>query len=155
MFDTGGYLYSLSQLVFYQLRIVCNDELFDQFAAMNGRSIPKDQQGCLQVAQEHLEKLDDLWTLDRAGMDLEIEVPKRHSCDDRKTLPAESLLDHRSLAARRPGAHALWPRAQTTFVEKDDGSPFPRCFFLSCGHTERFQCVIFGSSRSRARRVGR
>lgn len=58
------------------------DELFDQLAAMNGRSIPEDQQGCLQVAQERFEELDDLWTLDGAGMDLEVEVPESNPRDD-------------------------------------------------------------------------
>ena len=87
------------------------DELFDQLAAMNGCSIPEDEEGCLEVAQECFQEVYDLWTLDRAGMDLEIEIPESDSRNDRNTLPTESLLDHRSLTTRRPSAHSVGPRA--------------------------------------------
>jgi hypothetical protein len=68
-------------------------------------------------------------------MDLKIEVPESDSRDERKTLPAESLLDHRGLATRRPSTHPVGARAQTAFVEEDDGAAFPRGFFLSVGQT--------------------
>lgn len=102
---------------------------------MDGRSIPEDQEWCLQVAQECFKEFDDLRTLDRAGIDLEIEVPESDSRDDRKTLPTESLLDHRSLTARRPSAHSVGTRTQAAFVEEDDGAAFLRGFFFSFGQT--------------------
>lgn len=111
------------------------DELFDQLAAMNGRSIPKDQEWGLQMAQECFQELNDLRTLDGARMDLEIEVPESYSRNDRKTLPAEGLLEHRGLAARCPGAHPVRTCAQATFVEEDDGAPFPGGFFFRFGQT--------------------
>lgn len=98
----GGYL---------QTPLRGGHELFDQLTAMNGRSIPEDQKRRLQMAQERFEEFDDLRTLDGARMDLEIEIPESDPRDDRKTLPAEGLLDDRSLAARRPGAHPVGTRA--------------------------------------------
>ena len=81
------------------------------------------------MAQERFQELDDLRTLDGARMDLEIEVPESHPRNDRETLPTESLLDDRGLAARRPSAHPVRTCAQTAFVEEDDGASFPRRFF--------------------------
>jgi hypothetical protein len=111
------------------------DELFDQLAAMNGRSIPEDQQWRLQVTHERFQEFDDLETLDGTRVDLEIEVPESYARNDRKTLPAEGFLDHRGLAARRPGAHPVGTRAQAAFVEEDDGASFPCGFFLRRGQT--------------------
>jgi len=102
---------------------------------MNGRAIPEDQEGCLEVAQECFQEFDDLRTLDRAGVDLEIEVPESDSRNDRKTLPTESLLDHRGLTTRRPSAHPVGTRAQTAFVEEDDGAALSRRFFFRFGQT--------------------
>ena len=131
------------------------NEVFDQPAAMDHSSIPEDQQRRAQVAQEHFEKFDNLRAFDRTGMDLKIEVPEGDSRNDRKTLPAESLLENRRLAARRPSAHPVRPRAQAAFVDENNGAPLAARFFFSFGQVERCQCAIFSSSRSRARRVGR
>ena len=142
----GGYL---------QAPLGRGHELLDQLAAMDGRSIPEDQQWNLQVAQERFQEWDDLRTFDRARMDLEIEVPERDSRNERKTLPTEGLLDHRGLTAWRPSAHPVGTCTQAAFVEEDDGASCTRGFFLRFGQPERGQCAIFFSSRSRARRVGR
>lgn len=108
-------------------------ELLDQPTAMDGSSIPKNQQWRVQVPQKCGQELDDLRALDGARMDLEIEIPQRHSRDDRKTLPAKSLLDHRSLAARRPSPHPVRARAQAAFVDEDNGASLPLGFFLRFG----------------------
>jgi hypothetical protein len=66
-------------------------------------------------------------------MNLEIKVPQGYSRDDRKTFPAERLLDHRRLATRRPSSHPVRTCAQATFVDEDNGAPLSQRFFFSCG----------------------
>jgi hypothetical protein len=47
-----------------------------QGAAMNGRSIPKNQQPALDVPLQVLEELNDLRAFDAALMDLKVEPPQ-------------------------------------------------------------------------------
>ena len=118
-------------------------EVFDQPAAMDRSSIPEDQQRCAQVAQERLEELDNLRTFDGTGMNLKIEIPEGYSRNDRKTFPAEGLLENGRLAARRPSSHPVRTRAQAAFVDENNGAPLALRFFFSFGQVYRFQCAIF------------
>lgn len=100
---------------------------------MDGRSVPQDEQWGIEVPQERGKELDDLRALDGASVNLEIEIPERHSCDDRETLPAEGFLDNWSSAARRPSAHPVRARAQAALVDADNGATLPLGFFFRCG----------------------
>src|ERR1700752_2024334 len=101
------------------------------------------------------EKLDDLQAADGSGKEPKIKVPKRDSRHHRKRLPREVILQHRGLSLRRPGARAVWPFAQSAFVEEDDGEALFLAFFLISGQRFRFHWRTFASSRSSARPPGR
>src|SRR5579872_95648 len=129
--------------------------LADAAAAMDHSSIPDDQQFAGQLSLQVLKELDDLRTFDRAGMELEVEVPDRDAADDREFLPVEVKLQNRGLSARSPGAHPVGFLAEAAFVNEDNDSPFFQGFFLRFGQTERFQLAMAFSSRWMARVVGR
>ena len=107
------------------------------------------------AAHQGVEEVHHLRRLDGAGVEAEVKVPRRQPGGHRKRLPVEVVLQHRSLAARRPGAHPVRALAQSTFVDENDDAPFPAGFFLMAGHTFFFQCWISAWLRSRARPVGR
>src|SRR5580658_885543 len=87
--------------------------------------------------------------------DLERAIPERHSGGDGNGLPVEVVLEHRRLAAWRPGTTPVRALAQSAFVDEDDRAPFFSGFFLISGHVFRFQWPMASSSRSSARPVGR
>src|SRR5205823_2938882 len=116
-----------------QLPVGAGGKVFDQFAAMDRRSVPDNQQRRLHVAQERSEKLDDLRAFDRTGVNLKIEIPQHDARDDRKTLPTESLVNDRRLATRRPSPNPVRTRAQAAFVDEDDGAPLSLGIFFKAG----------------------
>ena len=99
-------------------------------------------------------KLNDLLGLDRFFEDLKVEVPDGDAGDDRERFPVEVKLEDRCLSARRPGASAMRPLAQTTFVEEDNRPALVLGFFLISGQRLRFHSSIKPSLRSRARPTG-
>ena len=129
--------------------------VFDQHAPVDWCAIPNDQYFTGEMALEMAQKLDDLEALDAAGMNLEIEPPERQATDDGKAFPVKSLMQHRGFSTRSPSACPRWARAQSAFVNKDDGSPLLLRLFFNAGHSVRCQRRIAFSSRSTARRSGR
>jgi hypothetical protein len=83
------------------------------------------------VPPEVLEKFDDLRAFDAPGMHLEVEPPQCQTTNDRKTFPIEGLVQDGGLSARSPSANPCGPRAQSAFVDKDDGSPLLAGLFLT------------------------
>ena len=65
--------------------------------------------------------------LDGARIETEIEIPYRQACGHRNRLPVETVLQHRSLTAGRPGCALDGALAQSAFVGEDDDAP-PRGF---------------------------
>ena len=122
---------------------------------MNRGTIPDDGQLSFDMPLEVAEELNDLWSLDAAGVDLEVEPVQRQPADHREAFPAKGLLDHWRLADRCPCPHPGGACTQSTFVNEDDGSAFCTGFFFIAGHSTRFQRRILVSSRSMARRSGR
>lgn len=127
----------------------------DQPAAVRGQTIPDDRQLAANVQLEVFEKLDHLRSLDAAGEEAEVEIPDGDAGHGRKTLPVEGILQHRSLAPRRPGSDPMGPLAQSAFVHKDYGSALLERFFFISGQRTRFHRRIAGSSRCVARPTGR
>jgi hypothetical protein len=123
------------QCFHHNLSLSAGNEIPDQPAAVDRSSVPKDQEWRSHVTPQCFEEFDNLRTFDSARMNLKIEVPQCYARDDRKTLPAESLLDHRRLAARRPSSHPVRAGAQAAFVDEDNGAPLLQRFFFSFGQT--------------------
>ena len=90
------------------------------------------------MALEVAEELDDLWTLDAAGMDLEIKTQKSQTANDREALPIEGLLEQWRLPSGSPRPHPCGARAQPAFIDKDNEPSLTVGFFLMVGHGLRF-----------------
>ena len=127
---------------------------FDGLAAVDGRSVPNDQELAGQVAQKRFQELGRARAIDTAFVNSEIKLPERQAGNEREFVPVERLAQHRGLPARSPRAHPVRPGAQSALVDEDDGAAFPPGFFLRRGHVTRFQSAIAASLRSMARRVG-
>ena len=133
--------------------VLLSDVFPDQSAAVRGQSIPDDCKPAANVLLEVFQKLEHLRGLDAAGEESEVEIPNGDACHGRKTLPVEGILQHRSLAPRRPGPDPMWPLAQSAFVHKNYGSALLERFFLISGQRTRFHCSMAASFRSSARPV--
>lgn len=132
-----------------------SDKILHQPTAMDGSPIPQNQYLARNMPQQVLQKKNHLRAFDAAGVDLKVKTPQSQPADDGKALPVEGFLQKRSLPARSPGASPAGARAQTTFVDEDDGL-FPLAgFFFRAGHSTCFQWPMAFSSRSMARRSGR
>jgi len=141
---------------------MATDEGRDGAAAMDAESVPDQDDWTLQVAQEVAEEIDGPRDVD-VSVCCEGEVkshpppPRRHcQCsDDRSLLPVTAaLVQHRSLAAWRPGPPDQRRGEQTTLVQEDQMGVQPPGAFFTLFQSTLTQRWIASSSRSRARRSG-
>src|SRR5271163_975634 len=123
--------------------------------AMRSQSIPDDQQRLADLLAEGVKELDDLWPLDGAGKESEVEAAEGDSGNHRQLAPVEVILQDRSVALGCPGPHSGWPLAQSGLVDEDDDPPLFRGVFFRAGQRVCFQRLMAGSSRSSARPEGR
>ena len=137
------------------LSVCARHEVAHRSAAMNGQAVPDNQQPSADVPLQVLQKLDDLWRFDAAGKKPEVKIPDCQRGHRRKAFPVEGVLQHRRLAARRPGAHAVRSFRKAALVHKRDDSPLGQRFFFISGQRERFHFLMAASSRWTARPVGR
>jgi len=131
------------------------DILFNQPTAVNRCAIPQNQYFSADMALQVMQELKDLEAFDAARMNLKVEAPLRQAANDREAFPVEGLLQHRRLSAPRPSPRPRGTRAQSAFVDEDDGSPLLAGLFFKAGQITRFQRRMAGSLRSTARRSGR
>ena len=111
--------------------------------------------GRFDMTYQRLEKVDHLLFADRTGIEPKVEVTQRQPRRDGKLLPIEVKLQHRCLAAWRPGAAAMRLLTQSAFVDEDERTAFVLGFFLMRVQVLRFQVRICSSLRSRAFPTGR
>ncbi len=136
------------------LALGCRKEVAYQLAAMNGRSVPDDEDAPFEVAPQVLDELYDLRAFDAALVHLKVKPLKGDSADDGEALPVKALMEQRGLPTQRPGSHACGLGAQSALVHEDDDATLAVGVFFSVGHVLRFQVPMAFSSRSRARRSG-
>jgi hypothetical protein len=143
------------QIVDLDFPLLGDQEVLDDPATVLLEAIPDDQQFALHVAAQVPQEPDDLRAADRSAMQLDVEVPPRHTGDCRQGLPTEVVLEDWRLSPRRPSPAAVRAFAQSAFVEEDDGTSFSGSVFFNSGQRTFFQCAIAASSRSKARPTGR
>ena len=142
------------QVLHFQTALLIADELLCDCALVGRKPIPNHQDVPFDVAEQVLEKLDDLLGADGLLEDLEVEVPEGKASDDREGLPIEVELEDRRLSRWRPSAPSVRPLAQAAFVYEDDRPAFFVSFFFISGQRLRFHSAIAASFRSRARPTG-
>lgn len=134
--------------------VALGQKRFDWLAAVNRCAVPDHQELAGDVPQEGLEELGGTHSVDAAFEDPEEELPQSDSGDQRELLPVERFLQHRRATAGSPRAHPVGARAQSAFVDEDDGAIFAPRFFFSLGQPCLVHSAIAASFRSIARRVG-
>lgn len=118
------------QVLQHDVPVLSIDVVFDEVAAVRGQAIPDDEQRLAELAPEVSEERHDLRPTDGAGKEPEVEVPPGHARHRRKALPVEVVLQHRCLAATRPGATTMGPFAQPALIDEDDRAPLREGVFL-------------------------
>lgn len=118
------------------------------------QSVPDGGQIFAGRSLQGLERLDELWTLERTAEQSEAKAPVAQICNDGQLLPAEAVLRDRCLASRGPRPRATRSAGQTPVVDAEDYSPVSRCVFCS-GHLLALRLRAARSLRSRASPAGR
>ena len=126
-----------------------------QPAAVNGRTIPDDQDALFDMTLQMPDKRHHLRPFDAAFMDLEVEAPQAQATDDREAFPTEALQQQGRLPAQCPSPCARRFGAQSAFVDEDDDALLTPRVFFSAGQVLRCQTRTAFSSRSMARLSGR
>src|SRR4051794_30410563 len=104
-------------------------EVLDRPGAMDRRPIPDHEQFARNLAQETLQKLDDLGAPKRALADLEQEPPLvGEAADDRQMLAGPGHPKERRLASRGVGAHQARQQIEAGLVYPNDGTPLASGF---------------------------
>lgn len=126
-----------------------------QPAAVNGCTIPDDQDALLDVTLKMPDKRHHLRPFDAAFVDLEVEAPQAQATDNGETFPTEALQQQGRLSAQCPSPCARRFGAQSAFVDEDDDALLTPRVFFSAGQVLRCQARTAFSSRSMARLSGR
>ena len=99
-------------------------EVLDGLGAMDRRPIPDHEQLARNLAQQMLEKLDDLGAPKRALADLEEEPPLvGEAADDGEMVAGTGHPENRRVAPRGVGAHQARQQIEAGLVYPDDGTP--------------------------------
>lgn len=132
------------------------------FGTMGHGTIPYEDEGAGKLLQKVLQKSNHQVSID-IGIGMKTEKKTKmtsargyaEGCDDGYFFMGTGLLiQPRSLPARAPGPADKGRHHDTAFIDKDQPSLQPGCFFLRRGHSTLTQCLMPSSSRSTARRSG-
>src|SRR5512144_434123 len=116
-------------------------------AFVRADAVPNDQQLAPDLALERAKELDDLFAVDRAVDEAEVEAPPRQAGNRRHLLPGKALLDDGGAPAQAPSASHGALLGEPRLVDEDYGSPFAFGVFLAPAKS----CA--SRSRSPARRA--
>jgi len=123
-------------------------EIFDCFTAMNGRTIPDDQQLAGDFTQEDLQKASHIVPLVRVVLRLH-EDPSfwSNATNGRKMVSRQFDVQDRRLSDRgiRPNRH--WQQIKRRLIYKDECPIFVFGLFFSCFHCSSCHVWIAISSR--------
>jgi hypothetical protein len=130
-------------------------EVLDRLAAMDRCTIPDDQELAGDVAEQMLEKADDVWALVRSLLHLQEQPPVRSDAtDDREVIPAQRQSEDGCLAAWGIGPDGGREQVEAGLVDPDDGSPLLVSPLFRAGQRSVRHASIAASFRWLARWTG-
>lgn len=122
--------------------------VFDGLTAMNGRSIPDDQQFAGKLTGEQLQKANDIGTFVRMILGLHEDPTFRgDSPHSRKMITGQLDAQDRRFPYGRIGVDGHGQKIKRRLITKDDRPLFLFGLFFSAGHRSFFQAAIAASSR--------
>ena len=137
------------------INVLALDILAHEFTSVCFQSVPDDEQRSGYLSIQRFQKFDDLWPLDAAGKQAEVELPESYAGNRRELMPGKTVLQNRRFTAGRPGSYLGGTFREARFVDENYGLAAFFSVFFSAGHCVRFQVRIACSSRWMARPVGR
>jgi len=114
-------------------------------ALVGGETVPEEGDRPRKLAAQGLEKVYQVWTLDRAFLEAQAETDRAaagsadQDANGGKSFPVEVVNQLRGMAARRPGAANGRLLGKAALVEKDQERPVAAGFFLMAGQVRVFQ----------------
>jgi hypothetical protein len=131
------------------------EEVLDDATAMNWCPIPDDQKPARHLAQEMLQKRDDVFRGHGVVLAMKVQLPLwGDGADGREMVTGPPLAQDRGLARRGVGADDTGQGIKARFVDEEDGLLLGRRPFLSAGQVCWCQRAMAPSSRWRAHRAG-
>ena len=131
------------------------EEVLDRLGTMDGRAIPDHEEVALDVAQQMLEKADDLGAPESPLAHLQEDPPVvGEAAQHGQMIARAGHAQDRRLAPRRVGAHEPRQQVEGGLVYPDDRAPLALGFACRAGQRSANQAVIACSSRWVARRIG-
>jgi hypothetical protein len=125
-----------------------SQKVFDRLRAMNGSSIPDDQQVAWDLAQEQLQEADHIRPF--VGMVLSLHTQlsfQGNRPDGREMVMGQRNLQQRRLADGSIGMHRHWQQIEPRFIYEHDAPFFLFGLFFSSSHRCSFQVWIAASLR--------
>lgn len=130
-------------------------EVLDRLAAMDGSTIPDDQEFAGDVAEEMLEEADDVRALVRVLLDQHEQASlRRDAADDRQVVAAQREAEDGCLPAWGVGPDRAREEVEARFVDPDDGPAFLVGPLFRAGQRSVRQASIAASFRWLARSIG-
>ena len=136
-------------------RRALRQEVLDGLSAMDRRPIPDHEHLARNLAQEMLQKLDDLRAPKRPLADLEEQPPLMgQAADDREMIAGAGDPEDGRLPPRGVGAHQARQQIEAGLVYPDDGTPLALGFAKRAGQRSLHHSRMAASLRWVARRIG-
>ena len=105
-------------------------ELLDGLAAMDGCTIPDNQQLAADLLQQPLEKGDDAIAIEGGIPDGQIQLTCWcNGADHREMIAREFTAQHRRFTRRRPGCHHAGQQVERRFIDIEEGALLILGFF--------------------------
>ena len=137
------------------LRRAIGQEFLDEIAAVDRRAIPNEHQRARHLAEQMLQKRDDIGGIDGLVLAVKIQLALRRSrTDSREVITRPPLPENGCLAYRGIGADDTGQGIEPGFIDEEERLPLGLCPLLRAGQVSSRQRVMAISSRCRARRAG-
>jgi hypothetical protein len=137
------------------LRRTPRQELLDGLAAMDRRTIPDEHHPAWDLAQQVLEKPDDVVRVEGVALAAEVELaPGRDGTDRRQMVTGTPFPQNRGLAYGGIGAHDTGQRIKPRLVYEENCLLLDLRPLLMAGQVSSRHCAMAASLRCRARLAG-
>jgi hypothetical protein len=132
-----------------------SQEVLDRLAAMDGGTVPDDQQLARDLAEQMLEEAHDIRARVRVILhEHEQTTRRRDAADDGQMVVGQGQTEDGSLPPGGVGADSAGEQVEARFVDPDDGSPLLVSPFFRAGQRSVCQASIAASFRWLARSIG-
>jgi hypothetical protein len=134
---------------------ILRQEVLDQPAAMNGRTVPDHQDVAGDVLQEMFQKAHDGLAAIGPALHAHQELPMLgQGTDGRHMVPRQWDAQDRRLSTWCIGADPRWKQVEARFIYPDDGLLLRGSVFFSAGQRSSHHAAMTASSRWAARTIG-